>query len=331
MRELVSALCSDACAGRKPGTPGGLLARSLVREELSKLGLEVREQPIARIGGANLIVELPGSGPNAERAIVVGAHYDHLGQIGKKIYRGADDNAAAVAILIEAARTAASKRRTGRRIVFVAFDAEESPYFGSRDMGSESYVEASGTENVDAMIAMDLVGHALGPSALPDSVRRSLFVLGAEKGDLGAFVRSRPGLHARRMDAEIIPPLSDYDAYWERGVPFLFLTCGRSAVYHTPEDTPDRLDWEKMRLTADFLADLALDLAEAAPRARFVDRRDDAATVDTLLTLGRELAPFSPQAAGVLPLLEPLRGRVLKASERDFIAMVVGGLEQALA
>jgi Zn-dependent M28 family amino/carboxypeptidase len=331
VRELVSKLCSDECAGRLPGSKGGLLARSLVREALEKTGLAVTEQKLARTNGANLIAEIPGSGENAGRAIVVGAHYDHLGQIGRKIYRGADDNAAAVAILIDAARRVIEKRSGGRRVVFVAFDAEEAPYFRTGDMGSEAFVEATGVEHVDAMIAMDLVGHALGPAALPDTVRRSLFVLGAEKSELGPFVKSRPGLFARRLDAEIIPPLSDYDAYWERGVPFLFLSCGRSRVYHTPEDTPDQLDFEKMAETAAFLSDLVTDLAEHAPRARFVDRRDDAVTVETLLALGRELAPFSPQAKAALGRLEPLRGRVLSPSERDFVAMVVGGLEDALA
>src|SRR5581483_2981709 len=161
MKELVSALCSDDCAGRAPGTKGGLLARSLVRAALERLGLRVEEQPIPRISGANLIAELPGSGPLAARAIVVGAHYDHLGRGARgEIYRGADDNAAAVAILLEAARLVLARSARGRRVVFVAFDAEESPYFRSKDMGSEVFVAGSGADGVDAMIAMDLVGHA---------------------------------------------------------------------------------------------------------------------------------------------------------------------------
>src|SRR4051812_46252720 len=138
MRDLVERLCSDECAGRKPGTSGGLLARSIVQGAIERLGLRVREQPIPKIGGANLIAELPGSGPLADRAIVVGAHYDHLGQEGRDIYRGADDNAAAVGVLLEAARLAVAR---AKRIVFVAFDAEESPYFRSGDMGSEVFAQ----------------------------------------------------------------------------------------------------------------------------------------------------------------------------------------------
>jgi hypothetical protein len=331
MEELVSRLCSDECAGRKPGTKGGLLARSIVCEQLERLGFTVREQPIPRIGGANLVAELPGSGKNAERAIVVGAHYDHLGQDGRRIYRGADDNAAAVAILLEAARKVAHEFTGGRRVTFIAFDAEESPYFRSGDMGSEVFAEETGVAHVDAMIAMDLVGHAVGREGLPDPVRKSLFVLGAEKGGLGGFLHSRPGLFVRRLDAEVIPPLSDYDAYWRRRAPFLFLTCGRSSVYHTPEDTPDRLDFEKMRATGDFLAELVLDLAQNAPLARYRDERDDAASVESIIEIATLLAPFAPQAAMAVQVAQQLHGRALSEEERRVLGMIVAGLEQGLA
>ena len=49
------------------------------------------------------------------------------------------------------------------------------------------------------------------------------------------------------MLAELIPPLSDYAAFWERQRPFLLLSNGRSRVYHTPEDTPDKLSRAKTR------------------------------------------------------------------------------------
>jgi Zn-dependent M28 family amino/carboxypeptidase len=331
VRDFIASLCSDACAGRKPGSKGGLLARSLVREELKKLGLAIREQPLPRIGGANLVAELPGSGPLADREIVVGAHYDHLGTLDGAIYRGADDNAAAVAILLEAAKVVIARGGPGRRVLFVAFDAEESPYFRSGDMGSERFCEEAGFAKTDAMIAMDLVGHAIGPAALPAEVRQSLFVLGAEKGELGSFVRSGHGIFARRVDADLIPPLSDYDAYWKRGVPFLFLTSGRSAVYHTPEDTPEKLDYTKIAATAAWLGALVSDLREHAPVARYTERRDDATTVETLLEMTKLLSPFSPMAVAAAEMLGPFRGRKLTKGEQGTLSMIVSGLEQALA
>ena len=75
--------------------------------------------------------------PDLDRWVLVAAHYDHLGRAGGHTYRGADDNAAAVAILVDVANSIARTRPQGRGILFAAFDAEEPPYFLSDSMGSE--------------------------------------------------------------------------------------------------------------------------------------------------------------------------------------------------
>ncbi len=46
MRELIDALCSPACAGRAPGTPGGERARALVVEAFRAAGLDPHEQRV---------------------------------------------------------------------------------------------------------------------------------------------------------------------------------------------------------------------------------------------------------------------------------------------
>jgi Zn-dependent M28 family amino/carboxypeptidase len=336
MRALVDALCARECAGRRTGTAGGRAARSIVREALRSAGLEPTEQPIPAIGGANVIAEIPGALPGA---IVLGAHYDHLGEHDRAVFHGADDNAAAVAVLLEAAREARADPAPRRTLVFAAFDAEEPPHFLTPRMGSEVF--AASRRDVAGMICMDTLGHALGPDALPDDVRRTLFVLGAEKAEgLAALVDRRAaataGIAARRLDADVIPPLSDYAAFWRREIPFLFLTCGRSRVYHTPDDTPEKLDFAKLEATARLAAGLALDLARAPAPPRFrAGARDDAATVATLLALARRLAPLAPEAAAAVEALAPLAtaaaARGLLAHERATIEGVIFGLEAALA
>ena len=72
-------------------------------------------------------------------------------------------------------------------------------------------------------------------------VRQSLFALGAERSAgtsalVDALADAEPGVVVRRADAEVIPPLSDHWAFWQRQVPFLFLTCGRWQHYHQPSD-----------------------------------------------------------------------------------------------
>src|SRR5690606_17672862 len=79
--------------------------------------------------GKNVIGVLPGANPLfKDEAIVVSAHYDHLGPN----HPGADDNASGVAVLIELARTAAQQGRPPRTVVFAAFSGEESGLLGSR-------------------------------------------------------------------------------------------------------------------------------------------------------------------------------------------------------
>lgn len=320
MKELVDALCSRECAGRAAGTPGGIRARGLVRDALRKAGLDPAEQKIGRSKGANLVATLPGE---VDRWVLVAAHYDHLGTDGKTFYPGADDNASAVAILVDVAGALAKKRADGRGVIIAAFDAEEPPYFLTGEMGSGWYANHAtevgpGLDKIDMMVCMDLVGHALGGGALPAEIGGSLFALGAERSDgTGALVdelaESEAGLFVRRADAEIIPPMSDYDAFWKREVPFLFLTAGRSARYHTPQDTPEHLDWSKMSATARWLERYVRATCARPEKAiAFRDERDDASTLRSLAALAPQIPAaelLAAHASGALvDMIEHLLG-----------------------
>src|SRR5262249_48329000 len=123
MRRLIEDLCSPMCAGRKPGTTGGTAARALVRDALRGAGLDPYEQRVDGCGGANVLGIIRG---DIERYVLVGAHFDHLGTIGRDVFWGADDNAAAVAVLVEVARALAHEHE-GRGVIIAAFDGEEPP------------------------------------------------------------------------------------------------------------------------------------------------------------------------------------------------------------
>jgi Zn-dependent M28 family amino/carboxypeptidase len=342
VKRLVEALCADDCAGRAPGTDGGRRARALVVEALRARGLAVDEQPIPRIGGANLLAALPGS---TDRWVLVAAHYDHLGTHGGEMYRGADDNAAAVAILVEVAGALARERPDGRGVLIAAFDSEEPPHFLSPAMGSMYFVHHPTVplDRIDLMICMDLMGHALGPVGLPAEVRDTLFAFGAERSagtaaHVDALARAVPGLIVRRADAETLPPLSDYAGFWDRAVPFLFLTNGRSAIYHTPDDTPDRLDYPKMAATARWLERLVRETcARPESRIEFLARaRDDASTLRSFIALATALDATSPYAAVGRQAAEQLlaacdaEGKLAQGQRREMQALIMQ-LEAAMA
>jgi Zn-dependent M28 family amino/carboxypeptidase len=294
------------------------------------------EQPLVAAGGANVIATVPG---DIDRYVLVAAHFDHLGTVGSSVYRGADDNAAAVAILIDVARSLVNDRAAGRGVIIAAFDAEEPPHFLSGSMGSEHFARHPTVplDRIDLMVCMDLVGHALGDASVPASVRQTLFALGSERSD-GTSARvdaiAEPGVVVRRLDAEIIPPLSDYGPFWSRSRPFLFLTSARSRVYHTPQDTPDRLDYGKMEGTARWLSRFVRDACARDSAFAFHARRDDRATLDSLIALLTQLP--DQRAAQVLATAQRLHAQcgadgALPGRQRYAVSALVAMVEGALA
>lgn len=334
MQRIIEELCSPACAGRRPGTPGGLAARRLVRDALRDANLDPYEQPVERCNGANVLAVIPGS---IDRYILVGAHFDHLGTIGRDVYWGADDNAAAVAILVEVARALAPERE-GRGVIIAAFDGEEPPHFMSGAMGSREFVRTNRLP-IDFMVCMDLVGHRFGSALVPDEVGASLFALGSERSAgtyelVTALKRTEPGVIVRPADAEIIPPLSDYEAFWAQRIPFLFLSAGRSRVYHTPEDTPDKLDYDKIAATARWLTRFVRATRTRAPIA-FRDTSLDRGTLDEVAEIVAALVPLSNDASRALRQVKELqsacdRSGRLPRSRRPEVANLIFLLESRL-
>lgn len=340
-RALVDALCSDACAGRRSGTPGGVLARGHVIDALRGAGLDPFAHDAPKCQGANVIATIPG---DLDRWVLVAAHYDHLGANNRGIFRGADDNAAAVAALVALGASLARRRPDGRGVILAAFDGEEPPFFATERMGSQQWVQNPTVplDRIDMMVAMELLGHRVGPEGLPAEVRDSLFVLGTERSEgTAAMVEHEstavPGVVARRLDAEVIPPLSDHLAFWEAQVPFVLLTGTRSASYHTVHDTPDRLDWDRIDGASQWLERFVRgQCARPEDRVRFRDTRDDASTLDAMRAMLSPLAGVSPLVAPALAQIASLRARCdgdgrLPDALQPEVPRLVAGIESALS
>jgi hypothetical protein len=182
LQSHVSFLAGPDLMGRQPGSPGNREAAQYIEDQFRAVGL----QPLPSLGGFRQVIQPrigdnligmipPDAGPGSGRWIVIGAHYDHLGYP----FQGADDNASSIAILVETARHMANPSHHG--IIFVAFNSEESPYFGTTNMGSQFLfhhlpVEIGRAEHIQAVIVMDLMG---GVHWTP--LKDSIFATGAEK------------------------------------------------------------------------------------------------------------------------------------------------------
>ncbi len=208
----------------------------------------------------------PAGGP----AWIVGAHYDSAPGTP-----GADDNASAVAVLIEAARLL-KLRHPAREIRFVAFGTEEPPSFGTRNMGSAQYAHWARDNglNVHGMISLETLGY-FNPRPGSQFYPPFMHLLYPSHGDyisvagdiksralLGRFARDWRSHSSFPLYKAILPgvfsglALSDQLNFWDLGFPALILTDTafyRNPNYHEHTDTPDTLDYEKMARVAEAL------------------------------------------------------------------------------
>lgn len=338
LRHTVAALCAPETAGRAAGTPEGAAARAFVAAAFKDLGLAPGgehgyTQLLPATAGANLLGVIPGDAPGW---IVLGAHYDHLGTIDDQVYWGADDNASGVATMLEVVRRLTAEPQRGRSVLISAYDAEEPPWFRGTDMGSQWWVDHPTVplEAVDLMVCLDIVGHRIGPPSMPATIADTIFVAGADLApglDAAVRVPDITGIEPRPIADWVEDPMSDHHAFRSAGIPHLFYTCARSAVYHTPRDRPELLDYSKMAALADHITRV-IDAARIAPADAWSFDREgtsDHTTVDTMLTLATAMPGGLLDDA--IRALRQMSGRSrLDEDDRAWIRALVSAVEQQM-
>ena len=239
MRE-VRVLAADSMEGRKAGTPGGARARRYLRQRLQALRLAPLgggfEHPFAR--GTNLLAVIPGTS-QADRYIVLSAHYDHLGIVRGQIYNGADDNASGVAAVLALAREI-RRKPLSHSVILALFDAEEAGLLGARAFLAEQPVVR---EAITLEVNLDMVGHSSSNELWAAGTARYPVLLPALRA-VGerALVKlhlghDRPGLPSERdWTAE-----SDHGVFHAAGIPFIYFGVEDHQDYHRPSDDPDTL------------------------------------------------------------------------------------------
>lgn len=215
----------------------------------------------------NVIVELSGT-QRPEEVVVVGAHYDTVP--GSP---GANDNASGVAVLLALAEAFANRPQS-RTIRFVAFTNEEAPYFMTPDMGSyrHAHQARAAGEDIRAMMSMDGVGYFSDEPGSQHFPVPGIDLIYPDQGNFIGFV-TRLGDRQLLFDAlaafrgqatapsegAVLPAgipgvgWSDHWSFWQHDYAAFLVTDTlpfRDPHYHTPEDTPERLDYERMARVA---------------------------------------------------------------------------------
>jgi hypothetical protein len=207
----------------------------------------------------NVVLTVPGSDPALrDRAIVIGAHMDHLGRVESTVYPGADDNASGTAALLEIARVLASNPHGLKRtMVLVFWTGEEEGH-----LGSEYYMlhPVWPIERTSAYLNLDMIGHAWKLDEIRTLVadtkleRGDVFLAGLKAADfieLGVSATAPEldpvlkqaaraaglALHLDRTDGR--HGGSDYRAFARKGRPFVRFFGDFFDGYHEPTDTAD--------------------------------------------------------------------------------------------
>jgi Zn-dependent M28 family amino/carboxypeptidase len=263
----VSFLCKDCYPRSFENPTNKKKAFDYIVQYLEESGLkpQIQKYTLSRLGskhfGRNVIVEF---GEKTKPAILLGGHYDSCGRTP-----GADDNASGVAILLELAKDLRRWCSFPQRVLILFFDNEEPPCFGTKNMGSYRHAQLmrDSNENLEYMIALEMVGYFTGPGILPNGPLGMLASRFPAKADFLALLSKN-----KKMGEEIstsltkngsVPVLavndpmviqsgfgmSDNSSYDKLGFQSFMLTDGafaRNPNYHRESDTPDTLDYARM-------------------------------------------------------------------------------------
>ncbi|PKP53163.1 MAG: hypothetical protein CVT92_05460 [Bacteroidetes bacterium HGW-Bacteroidetes-1] len=233
----------------------------------------------------NIIGILVGSDPVLkDEYVVIGAHYDHLGMGGQgsgsrmpdtiAAHIGADDNASGTTGVMElAAMLSKNQVQLKRSVLFVLFGAEEMGLLGSRHFVKNLPLSK---EKVVAMLNLDMIGRlneksavAIGGTGTAKEID-SLLTNVAKKGNLQLSF-SPEGFGA-----------SDHASFYAENIPVMFFSTGAHSDYHTPLDSPDKINYDGMIQVLELVGDVAIAIAnsdeqlnftEAGPKERATGRR----------------------------------------------------------
>lgn len=255
VQKHITYLASDELKGRGTGTKEEKMSADYIAKYFKEIGLQPKgtngyEQPFkanldtVHVLDARNVVGFLDNG--ADRTIVIGAHYDHLGegyQRGSlipdskgKIHNGADDNASGVAGVLELARHfAKNKVKEKHNFLFICFSAEELGLLGSKYYANNPTIDLS---TVNLMLNFDMIGRfdpnkAITVGGWGTSPSWGQVIPPVLERDKMAFKIDSAGAGA-----------SDHTSFYVKKIPVLFFFTGVHGDYHKPSDDIELINFE---------------------------------------------------------------------------------------
>lgn len=276
---IVEFLSADELLGREAGQPGARIAARYLAAELKEAGIaplgdstyyqpfeacaperqkkgrwQVHPDSLTRLKQGihrslplnNVLGWIPGR--RTDEYVIVGAHFDHLGQdptlAGDDIYNGADDNASGVSAVVQIARAfAASGQQPLRNVVFAFWDGEEKGL-----LGSQYFVQTCPfAGQIKGYLNFDMIGR----NNRPEAPRHVVYFYTASHPAFGRWLKEDIATYGLQLEPDYRPwdrPVggSDNASFALRDIPVIWYHTDGHPDYHQPSDHADRLNWEKL-------------------------------------------------------------------------------------
>lgn len=226
----------------------------------------------------NVIGILEGTDPQLKNeAIVIGAHYDHLGHGGTSsldpnstaIHYGADDNASGTSALLELAREFAKGKKNKRTIIFVAFSGEEEGLLGSKFYVNNPIFPLDKTV---AMFNMDMVGRLTDGKLTVGGVGTA-----SEWRNLVEGKNPAESKFTLAINEDGFGP-SDHQSFYIKQIPVLFFFTGSHADYHKPSDTADKINYSGLTNITHYVSSIVKAVDENAARPAYTKAQSSGTT-----------------------------------------------------
>ena len=302
----VEFLASDELQGRQTGSEGEKKAADYIAQRFDDLGLEEKgtngyfqdfkftpktdphseasfteSEDSRTVIGRNVLGYIDNK---AERTIVIGAHYDHLGygDLGgslfrgeeKEIHNGADDNASGVAVMLNLAYRLRDHNKNNNYL-FMAFSGEELGLLGSNFFVKNSTVPV---DKINYMFNMDMVGRLTNEKTL------AIYGTGTSPLFKQTVMSNNETFKIIENESGVGP--SDHTSFYLGDIPVLHFFTGQHSDYHKPTDDADKLNYEGMQLISDYIFTLISDLDNNGKLAFRKTASDETETPRFKVTLG---------------------------------------------
>lgn len=315
IRKHIKVLSSDSLQGRFTGSEGERMARAYIEKEFKKLKLQPKGTDKGYSQSFSFKGGMHGTGPEgtaynivgyldnkADKTIIIGAHYDHLG-LGEngssldanpqgKIHNGADDNASGVAGVLELARYFKNNKvKESSNFLFICFSGEELGLFGSKYYSENPTINLS---SANYMINMDMIGR-LNPTT------KTITVSGSGTSPVWETLlknMSTPELSIKTDSAGVGP--SDHTSFYLKNIPVLHFFTGSHSDYHKPSDDWDKINYSGEKQVLELIVSV-VDKLNTEPKLAFLPTKNKSMSSSRSFKVTMGVMPsYTSDAAGLL-------------------------------